>query len=393
MGKRRGGGVHEVAFNFWNYQNIFKLPSHLWFPGDKSELDELALDAFNGSNLQVLDTLFHPDFGLLTESYNLINKCRAYDIIHQHGIWLPTSFVSVKSKTKFNTKIIVQPHGYLEPYSLKRSRLKKIVNYWLFEKQNLEKCDVLLACSLKEMNNLRYYFPEKDIAVIPNGITRSFFDAKPTENYFADSRFKKKKNLLFLSRIHQTKGLERLIKAYADNSKLNKDWNLIIAGSGSEYYIKSLVDYVDHLSLNDMVFFEGPVFNQSKINLLYSADLFVLPTFTENFGIVVVEALAKGLPVITTKSAPWSDLEDYNCGLWVDDSEDGIKNGIEKAISLSETDLKRMSQNGKKLVAEKYLWENIVEQTVDLYQWMLTKRNKPSFVYEGDPLKKGKSIY
>lgn len=394
IGKKRGGGVHEVAFNFWNYQNSGGMDSTLWFPGTQSEAHELLPESIVPERLEALRTYLRPDYGLLKEFKILYGNLGKYDIIHQHGIWLPISCLTLKAKRRNHQKTIIQPHGYLEPYSLTVSKFKKKLSYWLFEKKNLENCDLLVACSGQEMHNLRKYFPNKDIAVIPNGISRKFFDHQPTSDFFKEERFRNRKNLLFLSRIHPTKGVDRLLSIFSNISRtIGGEWNLVIAGMGEPDYIQVLMQKTEDLKIADRVFFVGPIYGQDKINILCSADLFILPTFTESFGIVVAEALSKGLPAITTKSAPWAVLEEYDCGLWVEDNDDAIKIGLEKAMTLPTEQLRKMGENGKNLVSEKFVWENIIRQTIDLYDWVLRGGVRPSFVYKGNTGEKEKSIF
>lgn len=394
IGRNRGGGVHEVAFNYWNYQNSFGFSSELWFPGKQEEIESLKPEIINHAAIRALETYFHPDLGIIKHSENIFKAFDKFDVIHQHGIWLLISGLTHRAKKELNRKIVIQPHGYLEPYSLRRSKLKKLIQYRLFEKKNLENCDCLLACSDQELNNLRYFFPGKDIALIPNGLQKSFFEATSSTDYFMKKKYGKRKNLLFLSRVHPTKGLERLLEIFSSiQETTGNDWNLIIAGIGDESYINTLKAKVRHLKLEEKVFFEGPVFGSDKGDMLASADLFVLPTFSENFGVVIAEALAKGVPALTTHSAPWESLEEYKCGFWVPDSTEGIKNGLIKAMRLSEQELKEMGEKGKKLVSEKFIWDDIVLQTIELYKWLLHGGEAPSFVYKGDKHLKNRSIF
>jgi glycosyltransferase involved in cell wall biosynthesis len=393
-GEIRGGGVHEVVINYWKYQNQMGLDSSLWFPGNLDDEISIKNQIVNYNGLFALDTFFKADFGILKGQKELLKKMQAFDIIHQHGIWLPISKLTTQAKKDFKIKTIIQPHGYLEPYRLKKAKLKKALSYQLFEKENLEKCDLLLACSYQEYENLRSIFPSKAIAVIPNGISLDFLSQKQNNYFFKDEKYGDNKNLLFLSRLHPIKGLDRLIEIFASMSEgFLLNWNLILAGMGDSRYVKKLEKKINSKNLSNKVFIIGSVFGQEKIDILSSADLLVLPTFSENFGIVVIEALSKGLPVLTTQAAPWKLIEEYNCGFWVPNSAEGIKKGLIKAMSLEEHELKRMGENGRKLVADHFIWEDIVKQTLELYEWLLYGGQHPSFVELGDPNKSNKSIF
>ena len=119
---------------------------------------------------------------------------------------------------------------------------------------------------------------------------------------------------------------------------------------------------------------------QEKLEVFDNATFFILPTFNENFGIVVAEALARGLPVITTRGTPWEELNKYNCGLCVDNTEDGLKSALLKVLSHSETKIVEMKLNGRRLIAEKYLWDRTTLKTIDLYKWILHGDTKPDFI-------------
>ena len=392
-GIKRGGGVHEVAYNFWKIQNELGLSSDLWFPGFKHEEDDLARCS-GFASVKALDTYGDPSFGLLRQHSAHLVKMEEYSIIHQHGIWLPLSKLSLEASKKHKRIVVIQPHGYLEPYRLEMSTIKKKVAYSLFEKRNLEQAKVLVACSIKEYSNLRKMFPKKDIAIIPNGISQDFYSRETEKNYFKKDEYLGKKNMLFLSRIHPLKGLVRLLKAYAciDNEVRN-NWNIIIAGIDQDNHVEELKELVRELNLTDNVYFEGEKFNSEKVDIMSSANLFVLPTHDENYGIVVAESLARGVPVLTTKGAPWSLLEKEKCGFWVDNNDSGIRNGLKKAMLMSEADLHLMGKRGRSIAKQHFMWDGIVQKTIELHKWLLGEVEKPNFVFCGDIEKKNENIF
>ena len=380
-GKIRGGGVHEVVYSFFRIQNTLNIDAHLWFPGYVSEEEELQSDLQpkDIKKVKSLETFFNPNYGLLKNRFAVKKELLNFDIIHQHGIWLPISNLSSFAKRQ-GKHLIIQPHGYLESYSLGMSTLKKKIMYCLFEKRNLTECSVLVGCSETEVENLRKLFPNKDIALIPNGVYREFIDAPISNN-----EKKCKNKILYLSRIHPSKGIERMLIGFASlPKKVKNNWIIDVAGDGDVIYVKELNKLAKDLKIIDSVNFLGPVYEKDKIELMDNCDLFLLPTYTENFGIVVIEALARSIPVLTTKGAPWENLIKNNCGFWVENSQNGINEGMLKALSCSKEKLTKMGGNGKRLVLKKYIWENITLKTLELYKWLLEeKANKPDFVHLG----------
>ena len=396
-GKNRGGGVHEVVYSFFRVQNTINIDAHLWFPGFISEEEELKseLPSTDKKKVKALPTFLNPNFGLLKDRAVIKKELSNFDVIHQHGAWLPISKLCSFAKKNTGAPFLLQPHGYFEPYRLGLSKTKKKMSYFLFEKRNIELSDILVACSHDEYEKLRELFPSKDIAIIPNGVSESFLKSKSKGDYFHNKKFGEKKNMLFLSRIHSLKGLERLFEVFSElETTFRKHWNLVIAGEGEAAYIDSLKDLVTILGIKKNVFFEGPVFGEDKINIMSSANFFVLPTFNENYGIVIAESLSKGVPAITTKGAPWSLLNQENCGLWVDNDNTGIKNGLIKAFNMTEEEMSVLKTNCLKVSKEHFLWENIVPKTKELYKWLLKEIDeKPNFVFLGDKSKKNPDIF
>ena len=125
-----------------------------------------------------------------------------------------------------------------------------------------------------------------------------------------------------------------------------------------------------------------PVFGKNKINLFRSADLFVLPTYSENFGVVIAEALASFTPVITTHGAPWQDLEDYDCGLWIETGVSALSTALKEMILKDDKTIEKMGLNGRKLIEDKFSMREVSRKMFDLYDWILdTDNKKPEFIY------------
>ena len=374
IGEKKGGGVHEVVANFYKYQKTLLHEPSIWYPGPDVDADSIRLDG----NIRGLPTFGNPDFGLVKELFSTTSHdIEQFNIIHQHGIWTPMSLYSMKVRKQFNLKSVIQPHGYLEPFRLNISKYKKKAAYRLFERSNLRNASALIACSEDEALKLKSMFPKNDVAVIFNGIDPDFFNAPSVKS----PKPKTKKRILFLSQIIPLKGLDRLFRVIADIGVHHfDDWEFMVAGYGDEKYLKSLKTLVTSLNLNILVSFVGRKLGQDKLEMFDNATFFVLPTFNENYGIVVAEALARGLPVLTTKGTPWKELDTRNCGLWLDNTEEGLRVGLMKMLDEPESKIKNMGLNGKNLIADKYLWDRTTLRTIDLYRWILHGGAKPDFI-------------
>ncbi|MDB9996342.1 glycosyltransferase [Gammaproteobacteria bacterium] len=374
IGEKKGGGIHEVVANFYKYQKQLQHEPSIWYPGDEADADKIRIDG----NIRALTAFGSGQLGVLKGLVDSVpSAVHRFDIIHQHGIWTPLSLYAQKIRRASKLKMVIQPHGFLEPYRLNISKYRKKLAFHLFEKSNLLNASALVACSEDEAVKLKGMFPQNDVAVVFNGVDPHFYRAQSQRSIGV----KEKRRMLFLSQIIPVKGLERLFHVIAEiGTELFSDWEFLIAGYGDDVYLESLRSLAIQLNLGSLINFVGPKIGSEKIRIYDNSDVFILPTFSENYGIVVAEALARGIPVVTTKGTPWVELSELSCGLWVENSHEGIKDGILKVLNLSSAELMNMGQKGRALIKEKYLWDKTTERTIILYRWLLHGGRKPDFV-------------
>lgn len=305
------------------------------------------------------------------------------DLIHNHGLWMFPNFYARRVATKHKLPLVISPRGMLESWSLKHSRSKKYLAWLLYEKQNLTKATVFHATSISEMESIRKLGYRQPIALIPNGVNLPQYWHQPSKDALTSlfPELADKKWLLFLSRIHPKKGLENLLLTWQNLALKFPDWHLIIAGSDLIGYQTKLKELTKKLNLNTRVTFTGMLSGETKASALSNSELFVLPTYSENFGIAIAESLAHGVPVITTINAPWQDLIKYNCGWWIDNNIRDLEMTLIKALTLSKIERKLMGENGKKLVERDYSWYSISEQMSQVYYWILQQRELPACIY------------
>lgn len=295
-------------------------------------------------------------------------------IIHDNGCWLPTNYIVMKTTSQHKIPLIVSPHGMLEPWAFNNRRGRKQLAWHLFQKRELHQAKVLHATSMAEANNLRRLGFTQPIAIIPNGV-----DLPPYQQNQQSKVIQNRRTLLFLSRVHPVKGLLNLIAALKNIDFSN--WRVVIAGPNEDDHLRDVEAAVASANLQDKVSFVGAVDRHQKWELYQQADLFVLPTFTENFGIVVAEALAVGVPVITTKGAPWQELETHRCGWWVDIGVEPLAQALKTAMNLTDQERAIMGQNGRRLVEQKYSWSDVAAKMAAVYRWMLSEGNKPDCIW------------
>jgi glycosyltransferase involved in cell wall biosynthesis len=175
--------------------------------------------------------------------------------------------------------------------------------------------------------------------------------------------------VLFIGRLDPIKGIENLLQAVSALPTIKV--RLAICGSGAKNYEDSLRRLVAQLHLDEHVRFLGHVDGEAKTRIFFDSDVCVLPSFSENFGMAVAEALAHGVPVIASRGTPWAGLEERRCGLWVDNSPTGISNAI---TAISGANLEEMGCRGRQWMERDYGWSAIADRMSELYENMVHAR-------------------
>lgn len=316
--------------------------------------------------------------GILNYSTTLATSLEivSTELFHSHGIWQLPVHQMAKIARRRKIPYIISVRGMLEPWSLAQSKFKKNLAMMLFQQNDLKKAICLHATGYLEVQSIRKLGYKNPIAYIPNGLDIKEF---PQKQYLSG---KTHRTILFLSRLHPKKGIEILLNAWEMlDDDFKKNWHIKIAGNGDKKYVHKLNVLIKNKGLTSNVTVIGPKFGPDKIDTYHEADLFVLPTYSENFGIVIAEALCCGIPVITSKGTPWEVLESYNAGKWVAVGENPLKEALETLMSKTDLEREIMGRNGRKLIEEKYSIESVAERFILLYQWILNKGEKPDFLY------------
>lgn len=288
------------------------------------------------------------------------------DIVHINGIWNPQNAVFQKTAQELGIKVVLAPHGMLEPYILNRNPWKKKLALFLYQHKAIQQADYIHATAESELKQIQKLGYDQEAFIVPNGIDLS--EIKSKMHYGSSGNTLK---LLFLSRVHPKKGIEFLIDSI--DNLLEHKLILKIAGPGEKSYIDSLKNKIKTKGLQNIIEFVGPVFGDKKWELYKESDLFILPTYSENFGIVIAEALATGLPVITTTGTPWEELHSYQCGWWIDLSVNNLTNVLQEAMNTSTEELQQMGLRGKALIKSNYSIENVAISLKNVYQQILAQ--------------------
>lgn len=294
------------------------------------------------------------------------------DIIHNHGLWMMPNIYAGLVASGSACQLLVSPHGTFADWALGRSGFRKRLFHRLLQAPALACAACFHATSEAEYRDIRKQGYRQPVAVIPFGIDIPEFMPRHA---------RERRKLLFLGRLHPVKGVELLLRAWGTVSKRFPEWDLEIAGPGEVSYVRQLQEMAQSLHLQRVVF-RGAVYGDEKRDCFHESDLFVLPTYTENFGIAVAEALAAGIPAITTHGAPWGGLTQHDAGWWVDIGVDPLVACLEDALARSSSDLAEMGLRGRDWMAAEYSWPHVGQQMAETYRWILQGGNKPEWVIE-----------
>ena len=263
------------------------------------------------------------------------------DLLHDHGVWLPSNVAAALVAWQTGLPFAISTRGMLTDWALQHNRWKKRLAWAAYQKRVLGQADLFHVTSQEEINALRALGFDQPAVIIPNGVP---LPDMPAEEWGDSDEHR----ALFLSRVHPKKGLPMLLDAWATVRPAG--WTLEIVGPSEEGHRAELEEQARQLGLEEVIQFFGPVPDDEKWDVYRRADLFVLPTHSENFGIVVAEALAAGVPALTTTGAPWQDLEHHDCGWWVEPTEQALTTALREAVGASDETRWAMGRRGRRLV-------------------------------------------
>ncbi len=348
------------------------------FSGEEEISDEDA-KAWGGASLR-LGTIRGPrSFGYHPRLIKTLRQS-APDVIHTHGLWTYSSVASLQTNRLKCSKII-SPHGMLDPWALKHSRWKKIVARNLFEDANLARAHCIHALCESELHSIRALGITGPVATIPNGVDLYIpeLSRPPAWKMKIPSGAK---TLLFLGRIHPKKGLSNLIKALKltrDNKRF-QEWHLVIAGWDDGGHLAALQELVDSYALSECVHFVGPQFGDYKSATLFSADAFILPSFSEGLPMAVLEAWAFSKPVLMTDACNLPEGFAFGAAANLDTDPHIMAQQLCAFGERTDADIIEMGRCGRSLVEATFSWQTVAEKMVRLYEWSLAGGPAPEFV-------------
>lgn len=299
----------------------------------------------------------------------------APDVVHSNGMWLPHGAYAAAYRRKTpGTVLAVSPRGSLSDWAMSHRPLRKAVFWRVFQRDALIQADLFHATAESELDDIRRHGFRQPVAVIPNGVDL------PEPAIAQPAHDTSNRRLLFLARLHPVKGLTNLLDAWRHLAPRFPAWTLAIAGPPEPSSGFDLQREIAQRRL-ERVDVLGARFGEAKSAVYRSAELYVLPTFTENFGLTIAEALAHAVPVITTRGAPWQALERERCGWWIDIGVEPLIAGLTEALACDPLTLADMGGRGRTLVQREFSWQAIALRMIAAYRHIALQEPRPAFVH------------
>jgi glycosyltransferase involved in cell wall biosynthesis len=299
----------------------------------------------------------------------LWQNLRNYDVIDNHYLFSYASTCAGAIARWQNIPYTIRTMGQLTPWALAQSQLKKQIYTFLVERHNLNQAAAIHCTSIGEAADVRNFGIKTPSLTLPLGVN------PPVLQKQAKSRLHKLYNIpdrlsvvLFLSRLHYKKRPDLLIQALKSLAEQSYEFHVILAGAGEAEYVSQLKNLVESLGLNPCTSFAGFVTGEDKDLLLQGSDLFVLPSFSENFGVAVAEAMAAGLPVVVTPGVQIApEIAQAEAGLVVEGEVEALAGAIAQLLHQPHY-RQQLGEKGLQLVKERYAWKAIASDLASAYR-------------------------
>jgi len=308
----------------------------------------------------------------------IFQSIQHYDLAHTSAIFSLSNLPLYWAAQCHNVPYIISPRGMLEPWALGYKSSKKKFYYHLLEKPALQKAKVIHALARDEAERIVPLQLPTPIAILPNGIDRSEFEALPSNKLFHQivPGLTHKKLILFLGRIDPKKGLDLLAPAFAKVQHHFPDAHLILAGPDNIGFLPTAQGYFQESQCPDAVTFTGILKGDLKKSALAAAQIYVAPSYSEGFSISVLEGMASGLPCVITTGCNFPEAATAQAAHVVEINSESIAQALIQCLS-DPVAAKEMGERARQLVFSDYTWDSIAKRMIELYDAILSDRPIP----------------
>ena len=301
------------------------------------------------------------------------------DLFHIHSVFSYSTTIAMRIAEKRGLPFIVSPRGSLLESAMSSSskRLKHVFNEWVLF-PDMKKATAIHATSEEEMSDLFRLGIKRPVILIPNSIQLP----EVPQCHRPQSRFR----VGVCGRINPIKNIDGILRAWAKAGMSGSDAELVIIGGAvleKEVAYQNKLHKLEHEMGIDNIVWTGPAYGKDKQEIFETLSVLILASHSENFGMVVPEALSMGIPVIASASTPWRVLEQTNSGWWIDNTDDSISRAMAKVYEIYRNNrkaLEGMGQNGVRLVKDTFSQESVASKWKEVYDWILSGSPKPVFV-------------
>lgn len=303
----------------------------------------------------------------------LARAIASYEVVHIHSLFLYPQYAAYREAWRAGVPYVVSPHGALDPYLRQRGRLRKFVVDTLWQRRMLQRAAAIHVTSEEERRQIAEAGIRTRAIVVPNAVNLEVFASPPEPSLFRD-RFLGGSNaplVLYHGRLSEKKGLDILIDAFALLRVELPDARLAIVGPDDEALSRPLAEQARRLGVADAVVFTGMLRDARLASALAAADVWAMPSHGENFGIAVVEALAAGLPVVTSPYVNIAgEIANAGAGVIADLTAEAFAQAI--AALLREPDQRAALHGRAREFAQWYDWRTMGERLYAFYESVRT---------------------
>ncbi len=293
-----------------------------------------------------------------------------YDVLHNHGLWLRPLHYAARAAAKWHAPLVISPRGMMTPWAWNHHRFRKALAAKLVHPGALSAAAGWHATSEAEAADIRQLGFTRPVCVAPNGVDAPSAPAEVAAAHYWFTRapaLANRRVALFYSRLHAKKRVLELIDLWL--SKPRGDWVLLVVGIPEQYSVKQLETYLLRNGGNGRVFVHD---GASQPQPYAAAALFLLPSHSENFGLVVAEALVRGLPVLTTNTTPWSEVVGRGAGDCV--AWENYGRALDALLAESPEGLHDAGQRGQAWARAAFSWDLAAQTLLAFYAQLRANR-------------------
>ena len=303
-----------------------------------------------------------------------------YDVVEINSLYQFPSTIAAHYCRKYGVPYVLRPHGTLDPYLYRRHPLRKRVYEVLVERRNLANAAAVHFTTAEEMELAKATgFGLKGV-IVPLGVVPEKPGGEEAAEEFRVKwpQTRGKRMVLFLGRLNFKKGLDLLARALGEVCRQRDDVHLFIAGPDDEGYGTQVRRWLEDEAVLGRATFSGMILGREKAAALAAADVFVLPSYSENFGIAVVEALAAGLPVVISNRVNiWREVALAGAGIVINCDVAELTRALLEVLD-NRAMRQEMGEAGRRLAREKFSWQTAGDQLVRLYHEVVAGRSPAS---------------